>query len=1385
MPLLGKKIYSPSKPPKDILPNEKVFTIPFTGERFRSKSEYDKRCSLYREKIWTCQCTGHVNLSYEEAHKSEKAGHKTIKDQFDECFERPTLEVVHHATVSLDNLVDQAWTKIQQVLLVGENVALKVKAAGRTIKGTIVSVDNCGMDVNPTSNCSSPSSDKENNNSKDQPKKWQAPKLLPYKYSMRLEGEEKVINAIPASDLARCGRPPSKDLIRLFIRAHTVRAGQSATSPWVVDDKMVHKYKLPKKFTDFLLSPAKMTRITPQMVEEISKKRKMEVEVVESSSDEDEIVLSEVIRKSIGKSDASANNDSDSDVPLVKLKSKNNSNGSDSEDEPLSKLGSGKKSPKKKSPTKSKDSKKKDVKKKKLKQMTLFEIANKKGSKSSNKNSPRKLFASTVNVTPPIVRQMVKAHKANKEHAFQELLKKAVQMLNSTQRNNLPSQIKEEFMKKYEIFREKKLLAKMTPEEKDNYFKRKRKLREQESKKKFEDQQLKQTPLPQPKLVSCPESIPNEVFGDVAMVTEFISCFKGLLMPNDEYPIYSDALMKALCNGVVGYSYLNRVLDILLQTLLQDRIAEGYEELKTKLNNIAINSYTASELVRLCLRSNDSGQELDDENDDEEEDFVDVPQNIIEKLEDKEFYQLEPTDKLAILKGLCLRIMGSYSVQEYMEGKQTQANKLMKQKWVGQKELNEQLKQQDEEEDKDKPKDDADKVDSDAPATPAESIKAENEDDIISSVRNRRVSAAKSAAEKAKKEKQRRKEFEKSMIEQKKQRQLKTMQEAIEAARQVLRFVPIGFDRHHNRYWMFSKTTPGLYIEKGWFTQDYNHCVKLEGDNTDEDDKPIAKLCTPTKQNGTASPKKSPRKSPKKACNNDPSIPHYSQNLWYEYDTSKDLDELISSLHRQGIRESELKKEIKKRYDDISKAIYRSRRSNLELRESNGDSETLQGIRKELLDLEVRLRSGGLGGVPDFKTFEKKVETSSELKDFGALLLEVEGHVLEKFIKYFMKNKQQLGPTPSANTVKQDNSDDDYDDDEVVIIETDGTKRPITHKHRQRWRDAVENCATFSRFHVLMGMLEYCVNWDKSVEAAKCKICRKKGNDDRLLLCDDCNLAFHMYCLRPALTDVPEGEWFCAACVHKRKPIQFYPARGKSEFEVIEEEKPIIIHELTCTICGGDEDLINCSECPMSYHTFCHEPQFRYPPRGNWQCMKCKGSKKRRRGPVYYSDDDEDYVHYPKPKRKRGPYKKKVVIEADDSPPRTSRRAPSELSICEDILNELVKNKDSWPFAEAVNKRAVPDYHTIIKHPMDFRTMKNKFLLYSSAQEFVDDLALVFRNSALYNKEDSDIYQCMLNMEKHARKLVSSRLPNHIYSRDVVANGYNDHGNSSKRSRRR
>ena len=49
-----------------------------------------------------------------------------------------------------------------------------------------------------------------------------------------------------------------------------------------------------------------------------------------------------------------------------------------------------------------------------------------------------------------------------------------------------------------------------------------------------------------------------------------------------------------------------------------------------------------------------------------------------------------------------------------------------------------------------------------------------------------------------------------------------------------------------------------------------------------------------------------------------------------------------------------------------------------------------------------------------------------------------------------------------------------------------------------------------------------------------CCSCAKSDRPDVLLLCDDCDDAYHIHCLRPVLLSVPDGDWFCPLCEHKK-----------------------------------------------------------------------------------------------------------------------------------------------------------------------------------------------------------------------------------------------------------
>ncbi|KAK1342856.1 hypothetical protein QTO34_015623 [Cnephaeus nilssonii] len=56
-------------------------------------------------------------------------------------------------------------------------------------------------------------------------------------------------------------------------------------------------------------------------------------------------------------------------------------------------------------------------------------------------------------------------------------------------------------------------------------------------------------------------------------------------------------------------------------------------------------------------------------------------------------------------------------------------------------------------------------------------------------------------------------------------------------------------------------------------------------------------------------------------------------------------------------------------------------------------------------------------------------------------------------------------------------------------------------------------------------------NPSKPCHECSCSLCGSKQDPDKQLMCDDCDHAFHLYCLSPPLSSVPtETEWFCPKC---------------------------------------------------------------------------------------------------------------------------------------------------------------------------------------------------------------------------------------------------------------
>ena len=115
------------------------------------------------------------------------------------------------------------------------------------------------------------------------------------------------------------------------------------------------------------------------------------------------------------------------------------------------------------------------------------------------------------------------------------------------------------------------------------------------------------------------------------------------------------------------------------------------------------------------------------------------------------------------------------------------------------------------------------------------------------------------------------------------------------------------------------------------------------------------------------------------------------------------------------------------------------------------------------------------------------------------------------------------------------------------------------------------------------------------------------------------------------------------------------------------------------------------------------------------------------------------------PTKKKEPIEKKVTPREEKKRVRTSSEGAgkSKMARCQQILNKLMKHPKADPFNAPVDPIAqgVPNYLEVIKDPMDFGTISKtlKARHYTSVEEFIEEVELVFSNCFKFNGEEADL----------------------------------------------
>ncbi|XP_074072008.1 bromodomain adjacent to zinc finger domain protein 2B isoform X20 [Macrotis lagotis] len=485
-------------------------------------------------------------------------------------------------------------------------------------------------------------------------------------------------------------------------------------------------------------------------------------------------------------------------------------------------------------------------------------------------------------------------------------------------------------------------------------------------------------------------------------------------------------------------------------------------------------------------------------------------------------------------------------------------------------------------------------------------------------------------------------------------------------------------------------------------------------------------------------------------------IPEEMQFGWWRIIDPEDLKALLKVLHLRGIREKALQKQIQKHLDYITQACIKNKDvAIIEINENEENQVTRDivenwsvdeqamemdlTILQQVEDLERRVASASLqvkGWIcpepaserEDLVYFEHKSVTKLCKENDGEYtrgeessaspldrksdnpldiavtrLADLERNIERRYLK---------SPLSTTIQIKLDNVGTVTVPAPAPSIsgDGDGIEEDIAPGLRV-WRRALSEARSAAQVALCIQQLQKSIAWEKSIMKVYCQICRKGDNEELLLLCDGCDKGCHTYCHRPKITTIPDGDWFCPACIAKASgqtlKIKKLNIKGKKSNEQKKGRK------LSLTGDTEDEDSAATSSSQK---------------KGN------KDPKKRKMEENVSANllKQENFTSIKKPKR-------------DDS---------KDLALCSMILTEMETHEDAWPFLLPVNLKLVPGYKKVIKKPMDFSTIREKLSSgqYSNLETFALDVRLVFDNCETFNEDDSDIGRAGHNMRKYFEK---------------------------------
>lgn len=177
--------------------------------------------------------------------------------------------------------------------------------------------------------------------------------------------------------------------------------------------------------------------------------------------------------------------------------------------------------------------------------------------------------------------------------------------------------------------------------------------------------------------------------------------------------------------------------------------------------------------------------------------------------------------------------------------------------------------------------------------------------------------------------------------------------------------------------------------------------------------------------------------------------------------------------------------------------------------------------------IESKYLNPPLGEDEETKRLKQKEAAAAAVSEFNEMMKAAEAKDKQKKVKRKKETDGDGADTKENQEKKGEDEEDEGKDDSSSSSSSDG--EPVKHKTcLERWEESLLVCTNLSQVFVHLNTLDQSVTWSKSVLNARCRLCRRKGDAEHMLLCDACDRGHHMYCLKPPIKEVCQS---CALCV--------------------------------------------------------------------------------------------------------------------------------------------------------------------------------------------------------------------------------------------------------------